>query len=73
MYFLNWVKEEKFDWPIINEMQCMDLYGRGVKKSHFVRIIQSLKYSLFEVVDQHLCGTQNLVQIGPRISEEMRG
>ena len=46
----------------------------GVKNhTSFDRIIQSLKYSLFEVVDQHLCGTQNLVQIDLGISEEMRG
>ena len=34
MYFLNCVKEEEFDWPINNEIQYIDLYGRGVKKSH---------------------------------------
>ena len=46
-----------------------------VLKNHisFDRIMQSLKYSLFEVVDQHLCDTQNFVQMGPGISEEMRG
>ena len=42
-------------------------------KNHisFVKIIVSLKYFLFIVVGQHLCDTQNLVQIGPGISEEM--
>ena len=44
--------------------------GRGISLN---RIIRSLKYSLFEVVDQHLFGTQNLVQFGLGISEEMRG
>ena len=51
------MKEEEFDWPIKNETQCIDLYGR---------------YSLFEVVDQHLCGTQNLVQIGPGSFHSLR-
>ena len=44
-----------------------------VLKNHksFVKIIISLKYFLFMVVDQHLCDIQNLVQISPGISEEM--
>ena len=51
-----------------------------VLKNHisFVKIIISLNHSLFGVVDHlnqilcvTLCDTQNLVQIGPGISEEM--
>ena len=42
-----------------NVLVCM---GEVLKKS-LVRIIISLKYSLFIVVEQHLCDTQNLVQM----------
>ena len=54
-----------------NALICMG----EVLQNHisFDRIIRSLKYSVFEVEDQHLCVTQNLVQIGPGISEEMHG
>ena len=42
-----------------NVLVCM---GEVLKKS-LLRIIISLKYSLFIVVEQHLCDTQNLVQM----------
>ena len=46
--------------------------GEVLKESHiFLKIIISLKYSLFINVDQHLCDTHILVQIGPDISEEI--
>ena len=39
----------------------------------FVKIILSLKYSLFKVVGQHLRDTNNLVNIGSGISMEIHG
>ena len=52
-----------------NVLVCMG----EVLKNHisFGKIIISLKYFVFMVVDQQLCDRQNLVQIGQGISEEM--